>query len=67
MTIEVTDVAGQAHRVTRDGPGALHTNAPGPPKQVVLDPDRRLVELTHEPGKGPRYNNRLLPKMALLA
>lgn len=58
ITVEVEDADGQRHRQQRQGPGSLHFRVPGPVKQVEIDPDGRLVELTHEPGEAPRYNNR---------
>lgn len=58
ITVLLTDAEGHRHRATRLGPGKLVVEAPGPPSQVIVDPDSRLVEKSTRNDKLARFNNR---------
>ncbi|OGR14534.1 MAG: hypothetical protein A2341_19580 [Deltaproteobacteria bacterium RIFOXYB12_FULL_58_9] len=68
ITVEVVDGEGGIHRVERLGPGmvSVPVKNKGPAEIVEIDPEGRLVELAHEPGKGPRFNNRTPPRWRFL-
>jgi hypothetical protein len=66
VVVEIEDRDGIVHRQERLGPGEVRFAAPGPPRRVEIDPDGRLVELTHPPGFGPRFNNRDPPRWRFL-
>ncbi len=57
ITVEVVDAAGVTHRQQRLGPGTVRFFVPGPATRVTLDPEQRLVEHGHAPGRGPAFDN----------
>lgn len=62
VTVEVQSEAGSITRATRMGPGVVELALDENPEIIRLDPEGRLVELDHEHGYGPRFNNREPPK-----
>ena len=59
ITVAVEDASGKKYEQTRLGVGELHFNDITTPLQSIeIDPNGRLVELLHEPGTAPKYNNR---------
>ncbi len=66
VTVEVVDEAGKRHRAQRMGPGPVHIPDARAAERIEIDPAGRLVELTHPPGVGPRFNNRTPPRWRFL-
>ncbi|MBI3178469.1 MAG: hypothetical protein HYZ27_02335 [Deltaproteobacteria bacterium] len=58
ITVEVIDGDERAHRAKRMGPGALTFPGVSTLDSVEIDPDQRLIEIYHQPGVAPRFNNR---------
>jgi hypothetical protein len=57
VTVEVQS-GDEVRRSERLGPGPVHLPTIGEPDRVEIDPDGRLVELHHDEGEAPRFNNR---------
>jgi hypothetical protein len=66
ISVELSDHEGVTHRRQRRGLGQVSFPVGGAPKQVIVDPDHRLVETTTQTNQSARYNNRLRPRWRFL-
>ena len=66
IALGVVDAEGRPHRAERRGPGRIQLQAPGPPRQLQLDPEQNLLELWHPPGYQAGFNNRSPHRWRLL-
>ena len=57
LTVQVEDHEGLRRRLSRLGPGPVTSHLRCPARRLVLDPDRRVVELLHPPGYAAYFDN----------